>query len=356
MRNDRIKDDKLGNARLIDAIGLVDDAMIRDAKIFGKETGRRNARLTGRAVMRRAAVLAAALALCVIVSVPVLAAAEVETAQELLYTISPSIAQRLKPIRKSCVNNGIQMEVVSAKINGSTAEVYIAMKDLEGDRIDGTMDLFDSYDIRQSGDCMATCNLEHYDEETKVATFLLLIQQTDGKNISGDKVTFTVSKFMSHKKVFQDVIADEALLNVSKKPETVKNVSIRGRSGAEEGSTAQETFLKPGATALSVPAEGAEMSAIGYLDGKLHVQMYYADILNTDNHGGLWLEDSDGNKVECIANTSFWDDEESGSYEEYVFDVPYEKLGNYKLFGEVTVCDALTEGDWQVTFPISDAR
>lgn len=57
-----------------------------------------------------------------------------------------------------------------------------------------------------------------------------------------------------------------------------------------------------------------------------------------------------------MENTAFWDDEESGSYEEYVFDVPYEKLGDYKLCGELTVCDTLTEGNWQVTFPVSSDK
>ena len=36
------------------------------------------------------------------------------------------------------------MEVVSATLNGSETLVTLTMQDLEGDRIDETMDLFDS--------------------------------------------------------------------------------------------------------------------------------------------------------------------------------------------------------------------
>lgn len=333
------------NDRLMDAIGLIDDELVIDARKFGRK---------GRfAPVKRFGALAAAAALCFIVSVPALAAAEVEPAQELLYAVAPSVAQRLKPVRRSCVDNGIQMEVVSADIYNDTAEVYIAMKDLEGDRIDGTMDLFDSYDIKGIGDSAATCSLESYDEKTGVATFLILIQRMDGKKISLDKVTFSVTEFMSHKKEFKGVIPDVVLSSVSRTPKTQDNVSIRGASLNE---TEQTEFLIPGHEALSNPVKGAEVSAAGYTDGRLHVQMYYKDILHTDNHGWLWLEDESKNRVECVENTAFWDDEESGSYEEYVFDVPYEKLGDYKLCGELTVCDTLTEGDWQVTFPVSSDK
>lgn len=330
--------------RLMDAIGLIDDEMVIDAKKFKKK------RLW--TPVKKAAVLAASAALCFIISVPALAAAEIEPAQELLYAVAPSIAQKLKPVRKSCVDNGIQMEVVSADIQNDTAEVYIAMKDLEGDRIDGTMDLFDSYDIQGIGDLSGTCRLESYDEKTGVATFLILIQQTDGKKITLDKVTFSVDKFMSHKKVFEDVLPEVSLSSVSRTPETKEHVNLRGGSGK----SGQTEFLEPGSQKFTAPVEGAEVSALGYMDGKLHVQMYYEDILNTDNHGWLWLKDKNGNRVECESSSTFWDTRESGSYEEYLFDIPYEKLGDYELYGELTTCDTLTTGDWQVTFSMDDDK
>jgi len=48
------------------------------------------------------------------------------------------------------------------------------------------------------------------------------------------------------------------------------------------------TVLKPG-DAIASPVDGVTLTGIGYVDGRLHVQAYYADILKTDNHGSISL-------------------------------------------------------------------
>ena len=333
----------LKSDKLIDAIGMIDESMVRDAREF--EGGRS-------AAVKKVLAFAAVFALCIVVSVPVLAAAEVEPAQELLYALSPSIAQRLKPVKKSCVDNGMQMEVISADISGNTAEIYISIKDLEGERIDGTADLSDSYDIRPFGEKTSACRLVGYNEEMKEATFLLEVRQTEGMQLDGEKVTFSVSKILSHKETFEGALLDQTLSFVSDTPKEKENVSIG--SGSMDGAE-KFIFLKPEKEPLAVPINGAEVSAIGHADGKLYVQMYYKDLSNADNQGSPWLEDQDKTKVECEKNLTFGDGDESGRYEEYVFDIPYEELGNYKLCGELICGGTLTEGDWQVTFPVGGA-
>lgn len=52
------------------------------------------------------------------------------------------------------------------------------------------------------------------------------------------------------------------------------------------------------------------------------------------------------------ASVSFWDAEKSGSYEEYIFDVSPDEIINYELHGYFWTCNTLTEGHWQVTFPL----
>lgn len=89
------------------------------------------------------------------------------------------------------------------------------------------------------------------------------------------------------------------------------------------------------------------------MDGYLHVQAYYEDILNTDNHGTIYLKDTDGNIIHCNSNIAFWDEDKSGSYEEYVFDMgTMDDLKNYTVWGYFNTCENLTTGDWEVTFPI----
>ena len=69
-----------------------------------------------------------------------MAAAGTEPVYSILYALSPALAQQFQPIQKSCVSNGIRMEVVSARLEGSTAQLYLTMQDLEGDRLDESCD------------------------------------------------------------------------------------------------------------------------------------------------------------------------------------------------------------------------
>ena len=72
-------------------------------------------------ILRRA--LAAALAICLCLGVGTAAAAGTEPVYSILYALSPALAQQFQPIQKSCVSNGIRMEVVSARLEGNTAQL-----------------------------------------------------------------------------------------------------------------------------------------------------------------------------------------------------------------------------------------
>ncbi len=322
---------------LVDAIGMIRDETIEDAKAHTK---------AARFSWKKGTALAVAAVLCVMLSVPVLAAAEVESAYELFYAVAPAAAQRLQPVRRACVDNGIQMEVVSASIEGNTAELCVAMRDLEGDRIDGTIDLFDSYNIRSPYDSAGGCSFESYDEETGTAFFLVTIEQMNGRPFPSDKITFSVSEFLSGKQEYNGVLSDIELSTASASPATQTGVEVRG------GSYRGRTFLKARERALSEPTKGVSVTALGLLDGKLHVQMLYQDIRKTDNHGFLCLKGKDGNLIPSADNIAFWDETRTDSYEEYIFDVPADALDEYELYGEFTTCETLVKGKWQVTFPL----
>lgn len=286
-------------------------------------------------------------------SVTALAAANVNFAYEAMYFISPYFAQKLKPINKSCVSNGIEMTVISASIENETAEVLIALTDLEGDRIDATIDLFDSYSIRNSYDSVGTCRLEHYDAKEGIAYFSVSLQQMDEKKFSNDKINFSVSKLLSQKQQFADVIPNLTLSNIDTTPTIDNDVNLRGASNQEQ--VKDVSFLKPAAIPLASPVEGVDITGFGYIDGTLHIQAYYHNITKTDNHGWITLRSVDGTSMNASYSTSFWDDTQSGSYQEYVFHIPEEKLASYQVVGEFITCGQMIEGDWEVTFPLSDA-
>ena len=84
----------------------------------------------------RPAVAIAAVLIAVLMAFPAMAA-YVPAINELMFHVSPEMAARFTPVQESCIVDGIRMEVVSASIHGTTAEVCISFEDLEEERIDG---------------------------------------------------------------------------------------------------------------------------------------------------------------------------------------------------------------------------
>lgn len=313
--------------------------------------------------IRRVSTIAAVFALCFIVSVPVLSAAGVQPAFDILYSAFPKVAQKLKPVNLSCEDNGIKMEVVSANVQDNVADIYISMQDLTGDRIDETIDLFDSYYIKPAYDSVGNCELVDYNDTTKMATFLIRISQFDDQKIGGEKITFSLNCFLSGKQEYNKALSDTILKNAKKNPVTQSDVNIRGCSGGVGVDSNAELiegikkYLKKDEKNNYSPIEGVRITAAGFIDEKLHIQVYYEDILKTDNHGELYLTDSKNNIINYKYSEAFWDETESGSYEEYVFDIlPETNLDNYVLYGNFVVSSSLTEGDWQVTFPLENMK
>lgn len=331
--------------KLSEAIGMIDDNMIKEAK----ETKKKAIGFP----LRKLAV-AAAIALVCFGSVPALAAADVEPAYHLLYSISPSLAQKFKPVNLSCVDQGIQVEVDSAYIHGDTAEAIICIKDLTGDRIDETVDLFDSYNIRNIKDSSATCDLLEYNKDTGVAAFAVLMEQMDGSSLSGSKVTVSLSKLLCKKGQFNGVLEDISLSSVTDTPILMDNVRILGGGGAPY--PADTVIIQPASSPFSTPLSGISVTGLGYENGKLHVQICYGDIGTTDNHGWIWLQDENEEKLDCSYCVDFRDASLIDSYDEYIFELPYEELENYKIYGEFVNSGLLIEGDWEITFPMEQVK
>lgn len=331
---------------LMDAIGMIDDSIIKNAKP--------SSRITYHPVKRFAA--AVAFILCVSLSLPVLAANDVNFAYNALYMISPQAAQTLKPVRMSCEDNGIKLEVISSTVNEKEADIYISVKDLTGDRIDETTDLFDSYSINKPFSSNATCQFVSYNTIQKEALFLIHITQWDKTDIAGDKITFSVHKLLSNKDIFDDEISQIDLSAVSYNPPTLHEIpQIRGYNGsiAENRNSKSVSLMKP-VSPISLPVLGVQISAIGYIDGKLHIQTHFDNVLEFDNHGYVYFIDASGSHIKATSSISFWDETHTGSYEEFVFDLTPDEISSYQLCGYFVTCDTLIHGDWQITFPLEN--
>ena len=301
----------------------------------------------------------AAVLVCLALTVPAFAMpalAADPNGYALLYSISPAAAQFFKPVNRSDEDNGIRLTVDSVYLHSDAVEVYVALQDLTGDRLDETTDLFDSYRINRGFDCSATCSLAGYDAQTRTARFLISITSFDGQDIEGDKLTFSLNRLLTGKTETEGAVTGLDLAAVQAEPAT-QQVTRRGGSdiAAEAGGSTAETrtALVPTGT-LAAPAPGVAITAVGYVDGLLHIQVLYENILETDNHGQLWL-DNGAEKLECLGSLSFFDENESDSFEEYVFDVSPVQLADCTLYGSFVTADTLIEGGWEITFPLTEA-
>ncbi|MDO5785451.1 MAG: hypothetical protein Q4P20_10365 [Eubacteriales bacterium] len=350
-----------------------DDALVEKVLHAAHEQEKQKFRVARRLVRPTAAVLAACLG--VTIAMPALAA-NVEPIYQVMYAISPSAAQFFMPVHLADENNGIRMEVESAYIHGNIAEAYITMQDLTGDRVDDTMDLNDSYHINLPFDCvLATCDRVGYDEETKTARFYILIQgfgTGNGEKIEGDKITFTLGSFMSHKKVYDNMQIPINLTTVESNAET-QEVELRGYASMEDYEDMPDTMqaLVPSTPREEFPVEGVDLTGIGYVDGKLHVQIASEPEENVfDGNGFFWLVKEDGTIVECVENFGYrigdaqWAETADGPghydaatrYDEYVFDIPQDEIGEYQLSGKFVTSGTYVEGNWRVTFPLESEQ
>ena len=332
-----------------DAISNISNRHIEEAADFqiGKKGVRKHF------IMRRAVAAAATIMLVFTMSVPALAAADYEPAYNLLYKVSPTIAQKLKPVRMSCEDNGIKFEVISAYVEGSEAKIFISAQDIDGDKIDETTDLFDSYSINTPFDCSSSCENISYDTKTKTATFLISISQWNEQDIIGEKITFRVREMLSNKQEYDMVLSDLDMNNISTAPETVTPTHIFGGSGTNY-SEVENNFRALKATGiLYSPVEGVDITAMGYVDGDLHIQVRYENVLKSDHHGYIYLQNNDGEKITCNANVEFSTDSEyQERYVEYIYDLSDIELAEYDAYGYFVTSDTLITGNWSVTFPL----
>ena len=298
-------------------------------------------------------VLAAALSLCILLAIPALAVRNQE-GYRILYSLLPEVAQFFVPVQETSVDNGIEMEVISAHIEGDTAQVYVTMRDLTANRVDETTDLFDSYSINTPFDSMGHCMQVGFDPQTKTATFLITISHWDKQKITGKKITFSVREFISGKKVYETVAIPYDFAEISKLQPS-KEVASNGGGSSDQVNRTEVTVLVPGAPVQVLPVADITITAMGFIDNQLHIQAKYGDLSTRDNHANIYLQNGQGETVNCVYNAYFRQDVggESVSYCEFVFDIGIGQLEQYDIFGDFYISNQFTRGNWQITFPIS---
>ena len=315
--------------------------------------------------MKRTASIIVAFALVLVLGMGTALAAFNDDANQLLYQIWPQAAMALRPVNLISESQGIRMEVVSAVLNGTESLVTLTMQDLEADRIDETTDLFDSAILQLPYDGAGTCMQTGYDPETKTASFAVHMDFKMDHPAESDKVSFGVSRFLSHKQK-QTVDLTHYITGTIEEVDAIPVPPIRGWGGnlandkdhQEASDSGRRLRVLNTQNSLETPiVDGVTLTGVGMVEGALHVQIRYSDILQTDNHGFLTLTDREGKTyrddgLPGIGSVS-WFGENHDSWEEYIFEHYPEDLSKATLIGEFTTAAPAVEGDWHVTFPLS---
>ena len=307
---------------------------------------------------------AAAAVAAVLLATPALAVRS-ETGYAVLYRIAPAVAQFFQPIQEACTDSGITMEVAAVRVEGDTAQAYIV---LSGGPVDATTDLFDSWSFHLPFDQTGRCERVAWDEATGTVTFLCTVKTMDGSPIpTGGKMTFSVRQLLTGKKAMEGVTVDLKLTNYAQEAETaltwgadlpaagVREPEVTYYSATGGSGDLASVMLQPGEV-LAEPAEGLPITAAGYADGLFHIQLCRGDASRTDNHAFLWMEDADGREFHCTGISYFTGETAGGrtDYMDFLFAVPPEELAGCTLHGNFYTAATLTEGLWQVTFPLEN--
>lgn len=281
----------------------------------------------------------------ILLSIPVMAATGIEPAYELLYSISPEIAQALKPINASVVDNGIRMKVSSIDVSNDEAWVYISLKDLEQERVTESTTLFDSYSINvPTTFCSSSCRAISYNTETGEKTFLIRLwwNKAEGIDLKGKKVTFIVREFLSDRQATDQKEIFFPLSEIIIDPPT-KKVHLIGRGGNFPSDDSIATVMILPESERCSPVTGIYVLGAGIIDDMIHVQVSCDNPLSNDTN--------------CVLNSSkysmiWFNDDHSKTYHEFVFPVDMLETDGFRVTGDFWTYGNRTEGKWVVTFAI----
>ncbi|WP_145408585.1 hypothetical protein [Paenibacillus xylanexedens] len=272
----------------------------------------------------------------------------------------------LKPVHQVSEDQGIRMEVIGAARDGNTTEIYVALTDLTGHRIDNTLDI---YDFRVSGGRANNAQVVHYDESKQTAIVRFLIQ---GK-VSAQRITVRINTMMSGAERNDDYSVHVDWDKLLQEKNTIsydvldrETDSISG-FGGEAGNDLWEICKIPvlHQDVTQIPIKGLDwvhISNIGFIDDQLHIQINPHNAIGEYNHGYFYLTNGQGEKLDIpeysISFGHYMKDGVGygGDYIEYVYDLSaLSKAGQFyqlKLKGSFTNVTEVLKGNWTTTFDL----
>ncbi|MDQ0655905.1 hypothetical protein [Paenibacillus sp. W2I17] len=267
----------------------------------------------------------------------------------------------LQPVHQVSEDQGIRMEVIGAVRDGDTTEIYVSLSDLTGHRIDDTLDV---YDYRVTGGNANNAQIIHYDDANQTAIVRFLIQ---GK-VSKNRITVQINTLMSGTSLQEgyNVQVDwEKLLQ--EKQINSYDILDRNRISGWGGETDIQMETDPipvlHQDVTNIPVEGIDwmhISNMGFVDGKLHIQINPDNEIGEYNHGYFYFTDEQGQKLDITQYSISYGRymkngvDIGGDYIEFVYDLSaVDQLDKLRLQGSFTSISEVVQGNWKTTFNLS---
>ncbi|MDE7260669.1 MAG: hypothetical protein K2N78_01195 [Oscillospiraceae bacterium] len=281
-----------------------------------------------------------------------------------LHELPAAIVQNLQPVQLSDTDQDISMTVQSATVEDGIFTAYITMTDERGgDRLAQGVDFYDSYRISTPyGASMMSlgCQPLGYDEFSGSYGYLVTIKAKDDAgravDFSNRKFTFSARQLLLGQKKAQPVVLSPDWSSMPIISPDAKYYILGGGGEGFESYSGWTTLgealvLQPGSWEVPV-MEGVSISAAGFMGGQFHLQLRF-DNNGPDDHGWINLVTPEGETVARLLTLSFRDEGDL-EYTECVYDITSEELPGCILSGEFTTGGYLLEGNWKVTFTLSE--
>jgi len=287
------------------------------------------------------------------------------------HDIPDEVAGSLKPVKLTHTSQDITMTVQYASVEEGTLSAYLTLEDISGEeRLAQGVDFYHSYRVNKPAgaeEVLYGYRPLGYDEESHTYGFLVQItpsnQAKDILYFQNQQYTFSIGQLLLAQSEYEPNLQPD-WHTLPEEPgvdertcfgwNDVDHYPLPVRIGAHKAEV-----LQPGGWGFPV-AEGFEITAAGFLDNGLHIQLHYEDKDSEHDFGNLTLTLSDGtiigNVLECerensVCAVDFYG-EDGDRYTEFIFNIMPEDLEGASLGGSYLSGGYLLDGDWEVTFSV----
>lgn len=272
-----------------------------------------------------------------------------ESLNQLVSLISPEFAALLQPIDVLTVDEGIQVEVISAMQDKHSAVIYLAITDLNEERITANLDV---YDFSLSKGSSFNAQTIDYDESTRTA----IVRIFASNGLEAKKLNLRVRSLIGDKTVIEPDVSIQLVQVTKQTLQPLTEDALSGTGGLVPASPTLHT-LPFGNLDIRIPNyDGMKIKNMGISEEKLYIQTEWLTKHHTNyDYARFYLIDSEGDKKESDFRITYGRNEQGllqygNNFNEYVFNLSNSDLSSYRLAPTIYHSVNPIEGNWQVSF------